>query len=44
MEEQASAGAEREVAEFVKDDEVGVSEAPSDLCGLSLKLFLVRGR
>ena len=44
MEEQGSAGgAEREVAEFVEDDEVGVGEAPRDLSWLSLKLFLFEG-
>ena len=44
MEEQGPAGgAEREVAEFVEDDEVGVGEAPRDLSGLSLKLFLFEG-
>ena len=44
MEQQGSAGgAERQVAEFVEDDEVGVGEAPRDLAGLSLKLFLFEG-
>src|SRR3974390_3648605 len=44
MEEQGSAGgAEREIAEFVEDDEVGVGQAPCDLSGLSLKLLLFEG-
>jgi hypothetical protein len=44
MEEQSPAGgAERQVAEFVQDDEVGVGEAPGDLSRLSLKLFLLEG-
>src|SRR5271156_2228325 len=44
MEEQGSAGgAEREVAEFVEDDEIGVGEPRRDLSGLSLKLFLFEG-
>jgi hypothetical protein len=44
MEEQGSAGgAEREVTEFVEDDEVGAGEAPRDLSCLSLKLFLFEG-
>ena len=44
MEEQGPAGgAERQVAEFVQDDEVGVGEAPGDLSRLSLKLFLLEG-
>src|SRR5580658_6671530 len=41
MEEQCAAGgAERQVAELVEDDEVGIGEPPGDLSGLSLKLFL----
>ena len=41
MEEQGAAGgAERQVAEFVEDDEVGMGEAPCDLSRLSLKLLL----
>jgi hypothetical protein len=44
MEEQGAAGrAERQVAEFVEDAEVGAGEAPRDLSGLSLKLFLFEG-
>ena len=45
MEEQSPAGgAERQVAEFVQDDEVGVGEyAAGDLSRLSLKLFLLEG-
>src|SRR5277367_1370362 len=36
MEEQRSAGgAERQVAEFVEDDEVGIGEPACDLAGLS---------
>ena len=43
MEEQGSAGgAERQVAEFVQDDEVGVGKARRDLPRLSLKLFLFK--
>ena len=41
MEEQRSAGgAERQVAEFIEDDEIGVGEPRRDLAGLSLVLFL----
>src|ERR1700689_5112947 len=41
MEEQSSSGgAERQVAEFVKNDEVGIGEAPRNLAGLPLVLFL----
>ena len=41
MEEQSSSGsAERQVAEFVKNDEVGVGKAPRNLAGLPLVLFL----
>ena len=44
MEEQRSAGgAERQVAELVKDDEVGIGEPPGDLPRLSLKLLLFEG-
>ena len=44
MEEQRPAGgAERQVAEFVEDDEVGVGEPAGDLAGLSLVLFLFKG-
>src|ERR1700690_1198284 len=39
MEEQrAAGGAERQVAEFGEDDEIGMGEPPGDLPGLSLKL------
>ena len=41
MEEQSSSGsAERQVAEFVKNDEVGVGKPPRNLAGLPLVLFL----
>jgi hypothetical protein len=41
MEEQSSSGsAERQVAEFVKNDEVGVGEPRRDLAGFALKLLL----
>ena len=44
MEQQVPAGgAERQIAEFVEDDEVGVSEPGGDLSWLSLKLFLFEG-
>ena len=44
VEEQGSAGgAERQVAEFVEDDEVGVRERRCDLPGLALKLLLFEG-
>ena len=44
MEEQRPSGcAERQVAKLVEDDEVGIGEPPSDLPGLSLKLFLFEG-
>jgi hypothetical protein len=44
MEERGSAGgSEREVAEFVGDDEIGGGEAPRDLSWVSLKLFLFEG-
>src|SRR5664279_1653522 len=44
MEEQrATRGAERQVAEFVEDHEVGVGKPPGDLSRLSLKLFLFEG-
>src|ERR1700679_3867207 len=44
MEEQRSAGgAERQVAEFVKDDEVGIGEPAGGLGGRSVVLFLVDG-
>jgi hypothetical protein len=44
MEEQRPAGgAERQVAEFVQDDEVGVGEPRRDLSRLSVKLFLLEG-
>jgi hypothetical protein len=41
MEEQSSSGsAERQVAEFVKNDEVGIGKAPRNLAGLPVVLFL----
>ena len=41
MEQQrAAGGAERQVAEFVEDDEVGVDEPCRDLAGFALVLFL----
>ena len=41
MEQQgATRGTERQVAEFVKDDEIGVHEPVGHLAGLSLSLFL----
>ena len=41
MEEQCSAGgAERQVAEFVEDDEIGMGKPRRDLAGFSLKLLL----
>ena len=41
MEEQRSAGgAERQVAQFVEDDEIGVGEPGCDLAGFALKLLL----
>jgi hypothetical protein len=41
MEEQGSArGAERQVAELVEDDEIGVGEPGGDLSWLALKLLL----
>ena len=44
MEEQCSSrGAERQVAEFVKDDEIGIDEPPCELPGFSLALFLFEG-
>ena len=44
MEEQGCAGgAERQVAELIQDDEVGIGEPSCDLSGLSLKLFLFEG-
>ena len=44
MEEQCAAGgAERQVAEFVEDDEVGVGQPPGDLSRLSLEFFLFEG-
>ena len=44
MEEQrAAGGAERQVTEFVEDDEVGIGKPPSDLPRLSLKLFVFEG-
>ena len=44
MEEQRPAGgAERQVAELVEDDEIGVGEPRRDLSRLSLKLFLFEG-
>ena len=43
MEQQGSAGdAERQVAELVEDDEVGMGEARRDLPWLSLQLFLFK--
>ena len=44
MEEQCAArGAERQVAEFVEDDEVGVREPRCDLPGFALNLLLFEG-
>jgi hypothetical protein len=44
MEEQSTSGsAERQVAEFVEDDEVGIGEPPRNLAGLPLVLFLFEG-
>jgi hypothetical protein len=44
MEQQrASRGAERQVAKFVENDEIGISEPPSDLPSLPLKLLLFEG-
>ena len=44
MEQQRAAGsAERQVAEFVENDEVGVAEASGDLPGFSLVFFLFKG-
>jgi hypothetical protein len=44
MEEQGSAGgAERQVAKFVEDDEIGMGEPRCDLPSLSLALFLFEG-
>src|ERR1700677_456406 len=41
MEEERSAGgAERQVAKFVEDDEIGIGEAPRNLAGLPLALLL----
>ena len=41
MEEQGPAGgAERQVAEFVEDDEIGVGKPRRDLAGFALKLLL----
>src|ERR1700730_3486941 len=44
MEEQCpAAGAERQVAKLVEDDEIGVGEPRRDLSGFALKLFLLEG-
>jgi hypothetical protein len=44
MEEQCAAGgAERQVAQLVQDDEVGVGKPPRNLAGLPLALFLFEG-
>ena len=44
MEQQRPArSAERQVAEFVENDEVGVGEASGDLPGFSLVFFLFKG-
>jgi hypothetical protein len=44
MEEQrAAGGAERQVAQLIEDDEVGVGKPPRDLSRLPLKLFLFEG-
>jgi hypothetical protein len=44
MEEQRSAGgAEPQVAQFVEDNEVGISEPPCDLAGFPLALLLFEG-
>ena len=41
MEEQRSTGsAERQVAEFIEYDEIGIGEPPGDLSRLSLQLLL----
>jgi hypothetical protein len=39
----AARGTERQIAEFVEDDEVGVDEAARDLTGLSLGFLLFEG-
>ena len=42
LEEQgASGGAERQIAELIKDDEIGVGEPRRDLPGLALNLLLL---
>ena len=44
MEEQRSTGgAERQVAELIKDDEVGIGEPPCDLASFPLALLLFEG-
>src|SRR5450432_2180663 len=44
MEEQRSTGgAERQVAQFVEDNEVGIGEPPCDLAGFPLALLLFEG-
>src|SRR5271154_2297147 len=44
MEEQGAAGgAERQVAQLVENDEIGMGKPRRDLSGLSLKLFLFEG-
>src|SRR5271165_5141248 len=44
VEQQRAAGsAERQVAEFVEDDEIGIGEASGDLPGFSLVFFLFEG-
>ena len=44
MEEQRSTGgAERQVAQFVEDNEVGIGEPPCDLPGFPLALLLFEG-
>ena len=44
MEQQRAAGsAEWQVAEFIEDDEIGISEASGDLPGFSLVFFLFEG-
>lgn len=44
VEEQGAAGgAERQIAEFIEDDEIGVDEAAGDLSSFALGLFLFEG-
>jgi len=39
----AAAGAERQVAQFIKDHQFQAAESPGDLPGLALDLFLLQG-